>query len=95
MPAQAVLVQTWATHFRIDVWVIAHQTGGWAYKGSAVVMKIPFGTGNESPEIVDAIDVVVGGLEKDMQYCVGEMDKIVVGGLSINGEEECLGCCEG
>jgi hypothetical protein len=69
--------------------------GGWGYKGSTVVVKIPIFTGNESPEVVDAVDAVVGGLEKDRQDGVGETDKIVVGGLSINREEECLGCCKG
>ncbi len=58
-------------------------------------MKIPIRTGNESPEVVDAVDAIVGGLEKDGQDGVGEMDKIVIGGLSINGEEEHLGCCKG
>ncbi len=51
--------------------------------------------GNESPEVLDAVDAVVGGLEKDWQDGIGETDKIVVGGLSIDGEEECLGYCEG
>jgi hypothetical protein len=49
----------------------------------------------ESPEVVDAADAVIGGLEKDRQDGVGETDKILVGGLSIDGEEERLGCCEG
>ncbi len=69
--------------------------GGWAYKESAKVMKIAVCTGNKSPEVVDAIDTVVGGLEKDRQDGIGETDEIVVGGLSIDGEEEHLGCCEG
>jgi hypothetical protein len=84
-----------ARSFHADVRVIARRTGGWAYKGSAIVVKIPVHAGNESPEVVDTIDAVVGGLEKDRQDGVGEMDKIIVGGLSINGEEERLGCCEG
>jgi hypothetical protein len=67
--------------------------GGRAYKGSAVVVEISIRAGNEAPQVVDAIDPVVGGLEKDWQD--GEMDKIVVGGLSINGEEQRLGCCKG
>ncbi len=58
-------------------------------------MKIPVHAGNESPEVVNAADVVVGGLENDRQDGVGETDKIVVRGLSINGEEEHLGCCKG
>jgi hypothetical protein len=69
--------------------------GGWAYKGSAVVVEIAICAGNEASQVVNAIDMVVGGLEKDRQDGIGETDKIVVGGLSINGEEEHLGCCEG
>jgi hypothetical protein len=34
-------------------------------------MKIAIHAGNESPEIVDAIDTVIGGLEKDRQDRVG------------------------
>ncbi len=44
---------------------------------------------------MDAIDTVVGGLEKDRQDGIGEMDKIVVQVLSIDGEEERFGCCKG
>ncbi len=73
--------------FRVDCRVIAGQTGGWVYKGSAVVMKILIRNGKKSPEVVDVIDMVVGGLEKDRQDGFGEMDKIIVGGLSIDGEE--------
>jgi hypothetical protein len=80
---------------RIDCRVIAGWTGGWAYKGSAVVVKTPIRAGNKSPEVVDAVDAVVGGLKKDRKDGVGETDKIVAGGLSINGEEERLGCCKG
>ncbi len=84
-----------ARRFSVDRGVIAGQMGGWAYKGSTIVVKIPIRTGNNSPEVVDTIDVVIGGLEKDRQDGVGEMDEIIIGGLSINGEEECLGCCKG
>jgi hypothetical protein len=80
-----------ARSFRIDHWVIACRMGGWAHEGSAVVMEISV----KSPEVMDAVDTVVGGLEKDRQDGIGETDKIVVGGLSINGEEERLGCCKG
>ncbi len=59
------------------------------------MVKIPIRTGNKSPEFVDTIDVVVGGLEKDRLDGVGEMDKIIIRGLSIDGEEEHLGCCKG
>ncbi len=59
------------------------------------MVEVPVRTGNKSPEVVAAIDAVLGGLEKDRQDGVGETDKIVVGGLSIDGEEERLGCCKG
>ncbi len=39
--------------------------GGWAYKGRAVVVNIVVHTGNKAPQVVDAVDAVVGGLEKD------------------------------
>jgi hypothetical protein len=84
-----------ARSFHIDVRVIACQTGGWAYKGSAIVVKIPVCAGNKFPDVVDAIDAVLGGLEKDRQDGIKEMDKIVIGGLSIDGEEEHFGCGKG
>ncbi len=59
------------------------------------MLEVPVNIGKESPEIVDAIDKVAGGLEKDRGDGIGETDKIVVRGLSINGEEERLGCCKG
>jgi hypothetical protein len=58
-------------------------------------MKILIRTGNTSPEVVDAVDAVVSGLAKDRQDGIRETDKIVVGGLSIDGEVERLGCCKG
>jgi hypothetical protein len=58
-------------------------------------MKIAVHAGNESPEVLDNIDVVVGGLDKDRQDGIGERDKIVIGGLSIDGDEERLGCYKG
>ncbi len=58
------------------------------------MVKIPIRTGNNSPEVVDAVDMVVGGLEKDRQDGIGETEEIIVGGLSIDGKEERLGCCE-
>jgi hypothetical protein len=69
--------------------------GGRAHKGSAVVMEVPVHISKKSPEVVNTVDVVVGRLEKDGRYDVREADKIINGGLSIDGEEECLGCCEG
>ncbi len=59
------------------------------------MVKIAIRAGNKSPQVVDAVDAVVGGFEKDRQDGIGEMAKIIIGGLSINGEEERLGCCKG
>ncbi len=59
------------------------------------MVEIAICAGNKAPQIVDAIDAVVGSLEKDRQDGVRETDEIVVGGLSIDGKEECLGCCKG
>jgi hypothetical protein len=59
------------------------------------VVDIAIHAGNKAPQVVNAIDTVIGGLEKDRQDGVLETDKIVVRGLFINGEEERLGCCEG
>ncbi len=49
------------------------------------MVEIAICAGNKAPQVVDAIDVVVGGLQKDRQDGIKEMDKIVVGGLSIDG----------
>jgi hypothetical protein len=54
-----------ARSFCVDVRVIAHWKGGWVYKGNGVVVDVPVHVGNESPEVVDAVDMVVGGFEKD------------------------------
>ena len=51
--------------FHIDCRVVTGQMGGWAYKGSAIMVEIVIGAGNEAPQVVDAIDAVVGCLEKD------------------------------
>ncbi len=56
-----------ARSFCGDCRVVTCRTGGWAYEGSAVVMEIAIRTGNKAPQVVDAIDVVVGCLEKDWQ----------------------------
>jgi hypothetical protein len=69
--------------------------GGWAYEGSAVVVEVPVHVGNKSPEVVYAIDMVIGRLEKDWGDGIGETYEILGRGLSIDGEEECLGCCKG
>jgi hypothetical protein len=47
--------------------VVTGQTGGWAYEGSAIVVVIAICAGNKAPQVVDAVDAVVGGLEKDLR----------------------------
>ncbi len=59
------------------------------------MVEIAIRTGNKAPQVVDAVDAVIGGLENDRQDGIGEKDEMIVGGLSIDGEEEHLGCCEG
>jgi hypothetical protein len=56
-----------ARSFRIDCWVITGQTSGWVCEGSTVVVEIAIHAGNKAPHAVDAIDGVVGGLEKGRQ----------------------------
>jgi hypothetical protein len=51
--------------FRVDDHVIAPWTGGWAYKKSAIVVKVPVRVGDESPEVVDIVVMVIGDFEKD------------------------------
>jgi hypothetical protein len=81
--------------FCIDVRVIARWTGSRAYEGSTIVVDVPICIGSESPEVVGAIDMIIGGFKKDQGDGNGETDKIVVCGLSIDGEEEGLDCYEG
>ncbi len=81
--------------FRVDHRIIARRIGGWAYKRSAIVVEVPVWIGNKSPEDVDAVDAVIGGNEKERGDGIGEMDKIIIGGLSIDGEEKRLGYCKG
>ncbi len=51
-----------ARSFWDDRQVVIGQAGGWAYEGSAVVMEIAIRAGNKAPQVVDAIDAVIGGL---------------------------------
>jgi hypothetical protein len=74
-----------ARSFCIDHWVVACRTGGRAHKGSAVVMEVPVCIGDKSLEVVNSIDAVIDRLEKDGRDGIGEADKIVIGGLSIDG----------
>ncbi len=59
-----------ARSFRSDCRVVTGQMGGWAYKGSAVMVVIAICAGNKAPQVVDAVDAVVGCLEKDWQVGV-------------------------
>ncbi len=54
-----------ARGFYGDCRVVTGRTGGWAYKGSTVVMEIAIRAGNEAPQVMDTVDAVVGHLEKD------------------------------
>jgi hypothetical protein len=54
-----------ARSFCGDCRVVTGRTGGWAYKGSAKMVEIAIHAGNEAPQVVDAVDVVIGCLEKD------------------------------
>ncbi len=56
-----------ARSFRGDRRVITGRTGGWACKGSTVIVEIAFRTGNKAPQVVDPVDAVVGCIEKDWQ----------------------------
>ena len=79
-----------ATHVIGDVWVLAHRTGSWVYKGSAAVLEVPIHTSVKSPEVVDTIDTTVQCLEEYGQDGIGETDEIIISGLSNNGEEKSL-----
>ena len=70
-----------------DVRVIDRWTGGWAYKGKAVVVEVPVGVGDEPPEVLDAVGAIVRDLEEDGRKGIVDANKIVVGGLSCKGEE--------
>ncbi len=50
-----------------DCRVVTGQTGGWAYKGSTVMVEIAIRADNKAPQVVDAVDAVIDCLEKDWQ----------------------------
>ncbi len=54
-----------ARSFYGDYWVVTGRTGGWVYDGSAVMVEIGIRAGNKAPQVVDAVDAVIGCLEKD------------------------------
>ena len=78
-----------------NVWVIDHQMGSWAYEGKAIVMEVPVRIGNKPPETLFTIDAVVRDREEDGREGIVDVDKIVVDGLSNDGEEGCFGVSEG
>ena len=78
-----------------NVRVIDRWTGGWAYKGEAVVVEVSVGIDNEPPEVLDTVGAIVRDLEEDGRERVVDANKIVVGGLSCDGEEGQCGGSEG
>ena len=70
-------------------------TGGWAYKGEAVLVEVPVGVGDEPPEVLDAVGAIVRDLEEGGHKGVIDANKIVVSGLSYNREEGQCGGSEG
>ncbi len=56
-----------ARSFCGDCRVVTGWMGGWAYKGSAIMVEIAIHAGNKAPQVVDTVDEVKGHLEKDRQ----------------------------
>jgi hypothetical protein len=65
------------------------------YEGKAVVMKVPVHIGNKPQKTLFSIDAVARDCEEDGGEGVVDADKIVIGGLSNDGEEGCFGVSEG
>ena len=63
------------------------------------MVEVPIGVGNDPPEVLDAVGAVVGDLLQDGRKRVVDANKVVVVGLSCDGEEgRCgggKGQCEG
>jgi hypothetical protein len=78
-----------------NVRVVDRWTGGWASEDEAVVVEVPVGVGNEPPEVLDAVGAIVRDLEEDGREGVVDANKVVVSGLSCNGEEGQCGGSEG
>ena len=74
----------------IDCWM-----GGWAYEGKAAMVEVPVGVGDEPSEVLDAIGAIVRDLDEDGREGVVDANKIVIGGLSCDGEESRCGGSEG
>ncbi len=74
----------------VDCW-----TGGWAYEGKAVMVEVPVGVGDEPPEVLNTVGAMVHDLEEDGREGIIDANKIVVGGLSCDGEEGRCGSSEG
>ncbi len=71
----------------LDGRVVDRRAGGWAQKGEAVVVEVLIRVGDEPPEVLDAMSAVVGDHLQDGRKRVVDADKIVVVGLSCDGEE--------
>ena len=78
-----------------NVRVIDRWTSGWAYEGKALVVDVPVGVDNEPPEVLDAVGAILRDLEEDGRKGVVDANKIVVGGLSCDGEEGRCGSSKG
>ena len=65
------------------------------YEGKALVVKVPVGIGDEPPEVLDAVGVIVRYLEEDGREGIVDANEIVLGGLSCDGEEGRCGGSEG
>ena len=65
------------------------------YEGKVVVVEVPISVGDEPPEVLDAVGVIVHDLEEDGRKRVVDANEIVVGGLSCDGEEGQCGGSEG
>ncbi len=84
-----------ARHIIGNVRIIDRQMGSRVYEGKAVVMKVPVHIGNKPQKTLFSIDAVARDCEEDGGEGVVDADKIVIGGLSNDGEEGCFGVSEG
>jgi hypothetical protein len=61
--------------------------GGWAYKGSVLVVKVPVHVGNESPEVVDAADVVEVALRRIGKMVLERRTRSLLEGCPLMGKK--------
>ena len=78
-----------------DVRVIDRWMGGWAYEGKAAMVEVPVGVGDEPSEVLDVIGAIIRDLDEDGCEGVVDANKIVIGGLSCDGEESRCGGSKG